>query len=640
MATPQPRDAPHPATRTVRIYYVFAAMCACAAPLVATVSPPLVAVISGIPLLASAGLAFWFARFVALNVEVVQVNNRAHDLISRGEVDAAEAMLAPLAARVSRGHLARAVSLQRGAIALHRGDPTAAARHLTAAISARSNLISRRQEQQQIASAYGLRAVAHAMLGERALAEADASAAESVDGRFPDALARARLARAILDAQSDRRAQLAENLSGFGRLYESLSARERSLVRAFERMVRASAGSVYREPAPKVADVDASGLAAWVSKIAPQAASFVGAERVASATGPWTEAPTQAGEEQRKRSAAAATTFKPKRGARLVALWVVLIGLFLAVYQLTTTQPAGTPEAAVVTELSNPVSWIGLLPAAVCALFVAMVAVAIRRGNRADRALARARHLVASGELGAAEEIYRAESKSAAAAAAAAGELGLSRLFEERSDFHAAAVEAQAGVAKAAMVKAVVSDILLPDLHAARAFALAAEGEVDESVAETAALVRDFPSYPYKTTALLRIRLAQALARKDRAAAAAVADERTMEMALLLRDEILCDLLAAWSHGAPDEERARLLSAVRASPDLGRWIDALAPGLVSDVERKVRVSAAAAVAGDAEVAHAEAAYAEAAHAEAAHAEAADEDAPADEAAAARAQRRP
>lgn len=578
----------------MRIYYVFAALCAVSAPLVAMVSPPLVAVASGIPLLASAGLAFWLARWMGLNIEIVQVNNRAHDLITRGEVDAAEAMLAPLAARVSRGHLARAVALQRGAIALHRGDPSAATAHLTAAITYRPTLLSRRQEEQQIASAHALRAVAHAMLGERALAESDASAAESADARSPDAVARARLARAILDARSDRRSELAENLSGLGRLCESLSARERSLVRAFERMVRASAGSVYREPAPKVTDAEASGLAAWVSKIAPQAASFVGAERAAVATSAWTEQATVAGEEQRKRAAAAARSFTPRRARRVVALWILLMAMFAVIYQIVSSQPAGAPEAAVAHDVLDATSWLGLLPATVCALFVGVLFAAIRRGNRADRSLARARMCVASGELSAAEEIFRAESKSKAAAAAAAGGLGLSQLFEERGDFHAAAVEAQAGIARGMAVKAAISDILLPDLHAARAFALAAGGELDESVAETNALVRIFPSYPYKTRALLRIRLAQALARRDRAAAAAVADERTMEMALFLRDEILCDLLAAWSHGAPDEERARLLSSVRASPDLARWVDALAPGLVSDVERKVRVQVLAA----------------------------------------------
>src|SRR6185436_10560116 len=137
--------------------------------------------------------------------------------------------------------------------------------------------------------------------------------------------------------------------------------------------------------------------------------------------------------------------------------------------------------------------------------------------------------LAATGETAQAITLARAAVKTRLGAQAAAAHLVLAQLLEKQGDFHAAAAEAQAGIARSNVrgVKVAVSDILLPELIAARAFSLAADGEIAESVAETDYLARSFPAFPYRARALLRIQIAQALARKDFAKAAARARTRT-----------------------------------------------------------------------------------------------------------------
>src|SRR6185436_1118599 len=98
--------------------------------------------------------------------------------------------------------------------------------------------LTRHHKATQIPSAHALRAMAHAMTGDAATAEADARTAETAETRTADAVARAALARAILHARSDRREALVDALHGLRSLKESLTPRERALVRAFERMTR------------------------------------------------------------------------------------------------------------------------------------------------------------------------------------------------------------------------------------------------------------------------------------------------------------------------------------------------------------------------------------------------------------------
>lgn len=586
-----PKPPPHPARRVARIYYGIAAACLLFGGCSVATAPTIGTAVAALAMWLLGGGALYLARYLQVGIELVQANNLAHDEILRGNVERAEAVLAPLLAKAKRGHTLRAVQIQRAAIALHRGDVEAAEALATAAIDAPGHPLSRRYEAQQIPSAHGLRALARAMRGDRAGAIADAERAEGDPHRAPDAVARARLARAMLEAKSDDTTRLAEIVRGFGRLREGLSARERGLLRAFERMTHVSRGSVYRHPAPKLAEAESAGLAAWVEKIAPRAASFV-VERplAAAAEAAVVEAPTAEGEARRKRSQAVGKTLAGRRPRVLVvlALWVVLVGLFVAIWQLLS--PSTPVEAVADPQAAEPVSLgLTLAPLAVVATFVGLFAVLLRRGRAQEKELAEARLRVAIDDVAGAEAIYRRHSKSRMVAIAAQANLGLAQIHEERGDFHAAAVEAQEGITRASAMKGVTSDILLPDLVATRAFALAAGHEVDESLAELAELDRSYPTYPYRTRAMLRARIAQALARGDRARAAAIADERTAEMALTLRDELLCDLLVAWARGGSEDEREHLARALRERPETAAWVEALAPGLAADVARGARM---------------------------------------------------
>lgn len=587
-----PKPPPHPARRVARIYYGIAVACLLFGGCSVAVGPA-AATIAGAAAMWLLGLgALYLARYIQLGIELVQANNLAHDEILRGNVDRAEAILAPLLAKAKRGHTLRAVQIQRAAIALHRGDAEAAEALATAAIDAPGHPLSRRYEAQQIPSARALRALARAMRGDPGGALSDAEAAERDPHRAPDAVARARLARAMLEAKSEDTTKLVELVRGFGRLREGLSARERGLLRAFERMTHVPRGSVYRHAAPKIAEAESAGLAAWVEKIAPRAASFV-VERPLAAAAPVAvvEAPTAEGEARRKRSQEVGKTLAKRRPRALVvlALWVVLILLFVAIWQFLSP---GSPAEVVTADPGAPEPTslgLTLAPLGLVAAFVGLFAILLRRGGAQDKELAEARLRVATDDVAGAEAIYRRHTKSRMVAIAAQANLGLAQIHEERGDFHAAAVEAQEGVTRASAMKGVTSDILLPELIATRAFALAAGHEVEESLAELAELDRGYPTYPYRTRALLRARIAQALARGDRARAAAIVDERTAEMALTLRDELLCDLLVAWARGGSEDEREHLARSLRERPETAAWIEALAPGLAADVARGTRM---------------------------------------------------
>ncbi len=593
---------PHPANRAATVYAVLGGLSALVA--VAGVSGGSLAAIPGaFVMLGMSALFFWLGRYFKTSIRVVQINNLAYDLMTRGNLEQADAMLAPVAAGLTRGSPARAVDIQRGLIALHRGDPAAAIGLLTRALGARKALLTRRHEETQIPGAHALRAVAHAMLGNEAEAEADARAAESAVTRTPDTVARAMLARGILHARADRREALVETLRGLRTFKESLTPRERALVRAFERMTRSEKRSVYREPAPVVEERSAAGLAAWVEKIAPQAASFVIDAAPAGEPEPWNERPTAEGAARlarTRRDAQKAIPHARAGGGSVVALWLILIVMFLAIWQFLS--PSGDPVGAPVDAGGDSLldTLLGVAPPVIALLFAVAVARGLRAGTKEEATLRQISLLAAAGGTAEAITLARAAARTKLGAQAAAAQLVLAQLLEKRGEFHAAAVEAQAGItrANARGVKVAVSDILLPELIAARAFSLAADGELEESIAETNDLVESYPAFPYRARALLRIRIAQSLARRDFAAAAVLARTRTPELPIAVRDEVLCDLLVLWSEGrsggdpgaTAEEERARLIAALEDDRELAAWVDALAPGLGADVARKVRLA--------------------------------------------------
>ena len=117
------------------------------------------------------------------------------------------------------------------------------------------------------------------------------------------------------------------------------------------------------------------------------------------------------------------------------------------------------------------------------------------------------------------------------------------------------------------MVRAMASDVLLPQLHAVRALALAASGKLDEANAVMSMVAADFPSFIALPGAELGVRLVRAVRGGDLEAASRIAMARTRDMPLSVRVDMLADLALAATTGVPEEEHERIgWGSSRATP--------------------------------------------------------------------------
>jgi hypothetical protein len=128
------------------------------------------------------------------------------------------------------------------------------------------------------------------------------------------------------------------------------------------------------------------------------------------------------------------------------------------------------------------------------------------------------------------------------------------------------------------------SDILLPDLTSQRAFVLAAMDRHDEAEAELASLP---PAYPFRSRALLRVRLVSHVRRGDLAAAAKLASETNLDLPLTARDELLSDGLCAAvkSDSVGAGEMPRIRRELRTVDSLRSWLSVVAPAALEAIER-------------------------------------------------------
>lgn len=515
--------------------------------------------------------------------------NAAFELLSRGRAAEAREVLDQV--RATSTHVVRAVSLQRALIALHEGDLDAALAAATAATGEATGLLTRGYERAGIASARGLIALVRAARGEPEEAEAAARAAEESEGAGPDAFARAELARNIVRAREGDHDAIARSMRERGTLMlESTLPRERALVRALRRMARARPRSVYREAQRPEDAAEPAGLSRWIATVLPEAAAYASpAAGIAEATD--RSAPPAA---KRKalatiaddRRRAASANKRPK--GRLVALWIALIVMFLAIYSLLGSAP---PEAAPEPVPDMPgVGSAVALGVVLLAVLAGVFALQLRRAvnkllavHRASLPIALRRYDEVRPEL---ERIANGRLDQAGGAALAA--LGSIALRTARfEDALRAFDRGIARITRDATIRAASSDILLPQLIASRAFTLALLQRPDDAEAELALLGDGFPSFPYAASARLRVDLACAIARRDLSRAGAVARTRTPELPLGLHEDVLADVVLALAQPtrseADQDERARVVSELDDDEELRRFVEAAMPGALAEL---------------------------------------------------------
>jgi len=547
-------------------------------------------------LFAGASLFGWGFYRLPQQGRATRLHNAALQSLLTGKDDEAVALLDDISPReLRRGGLGVSVHTQRAMIAMHSGDAAKALALTTAGLALPWSRVPwfRMHEELHRTKARALEAICHASLGHEREAESDAAVAESSIAATPDVLARASLARSIVLArQNDRRALAAHLQQTAGLMLQSLSPRERSLVRAFRRMARAQVRNVYREPARRDERLD-GGFASWVGKLAPEAEAFareaplpvaVGEARDPSDAGP----PSAVSNVRRAHDNAG----KPMR-RRMLALWVILVATFFGIWNALSPSsikryhvPAPSHEAPPDQGLPFT-TYLAIFVVAV----VAWVVLRVRTQRRQVRRLAQAELSIARGDVAGARDVLTALTRSMAHSVAAAAHLGLARLAERRARWNDALAECDAGIKKllqSSAAKAMQADLLLPELMAARAFTLAAIGRYGEANAEMTVIASDYPAYVGMGAAEFRTGLLVAVREGDLPGARRVAMTRTPSLTLTLRDDMLADVVLAASTDMTADERERIDAELSDDAELRAWIDAVAP----DLRRGARVQVA------------------------------------------------
>jgi hypothetical protein len=545
-------------------------------------------------LLAFAGVFLWYARVAGRDAWGQAYAAAAQQAITRGRFDEAEALHARIPARsMRRGTVARTVAVQRALLTLFRGSPERAIAAVAPALASGTRLFSAQVERSQMASAHAVRALARAMTGDTARATADADAAEAYAEAMPEALARARLARTMVVSRRGDMVALGTELAKDGSLMlEHTMPRERALVRALRKMAHGRGRSVYREPSKPSDGGNAPGaLASWIAAVAPEAAAYATddaarAEALEAASAPIASPDAQRAIAASRRAAAAAGQAASGRqrwvmgaiGAGLVATFVVLWQLFEPV----ASSSAHGPEA-----IAEP-GWLGFdagpMAVAVAALLAlaCLVTLQLVRLRRINLALFGAHRAAALGDRATAEALLAGAKKSSLSVYAAAASANVAHLAERRADFALCLAECDGAIARlgAARTAQLSSEQLMPPLLGLRGLALAATGRHAEAEAELASLIARHAGYMHLPLFDFRIRFVNAVRAGDLDAARALAMQRTAELPVPLRDDLLADLvLATGPRGLPTEEIERVAAELRDNAEVCAWIDAIAPGL-------------------------------------------------------------
>jgi tetratricopeptide (TPR) repeat protein len=515
----------------------------------------------------------------------VPLLNSAYAAAQQGKITEAEALLDRVELGKPIPYVRRVADLQRASLALRRGDLDAAATRLDATLARPTGVLTGRDERAHVLGARAARALVLASKGDAARARTDIAAVRESPHATGEILARAEVAEAILLEREGDRDALAAHLGGARRLLlDHTVPRERAIVRAYQRMLEAPKTSVYRQAAARGDQGrEEPALADWIARIAPSAAPFVRAANGPAGSPPRTEvARAEPGlvklAEQRMRGQ---TERKPQQRSKVAVLWVLLIILLGALWRLLTlTGGEGAPAVRDATAILTP------LVAVLMALFVVLIR---RNLGVADR-LAVALGMLARGDESTATRELAALAGGRATLVAAQAHLQLARIASRRADFEQAIRRCDEAIGRLGVqpgMRELASPILLPDLLAERAYALAAVSKHDEARAEMEVIRTSFPSYPFRASAEVRIALMERIRRDDLDGAARVADERHDDVPLPLRDETLADLarILARVDAGHEVERARIVRELRADGDLRAFVESVAPDLLARFSR-------------------------------------------------------
>ncbi len=536
--------------------------------------------VSSMPMLLLAGivpLAMVYLLVVTRRQEIGSaLAMSALDRAARGRYDEARALLDAVPANVLESYVGMMVDNQRAALALYEGKLETAVAEATKGARIGKNVGAVASIHRQ--SALSLRAVALAGLGRKEEALADVAAVRGADYRQAAFLARAALAEAVLFARD-------KDLDGLARVLREERAlllgatgpRERMIVRALSRMVAAKKVSVYREPAPK-GEQELDEHASWIAQLAPEAASYAASPRL----GARLDAPAAVDPKVVDEAAKASKAKRP--WGRVAALWALLTVLFLAIWSLLRTDDLreGPPVQAPFLGL-NAAGATLTLSFLMFGVVAAVIAFRLARGRKLTRELSEAFELRMRGKHDEAQIALTklADSKTVLVKPQAERELAV--IATSAGDFKAARHHAEAGIAATSASPAALTlsrPVLLPQLHAELAFALAAAGRGRKAEEELHRIATISPAYPYLARDTFRVRLVNLVKAGQMEAAAAMARERPVDLPLSMQEELLCDALRVYAGDElPEGERVRIELDLREDATTARFLDGVAPPL-------------------------------------------------------------
>jgi hypothetical protein len=555
--------------------------------------------IAGLPLLplgasALGAVWLWSGFVVRASWFGADALNRAWDATSRGRLVEAQTALDLASSRYQLAYIRQAIDFCLARVAFRRGDLPAALAHATAVVERRGLVLGRSYARAYRTNGRALRAVVRAAMGDVAGARDDAAHVRASPDTAPDALARAELAEAMVLERGGDRGALAEHLAAHRALLaEQTTPRERAIVRAYQRLVRAKPGSVYRKSAPRELpqSADEPASAEWIAQVAPAAAPFA---RRARATISARDAALEPADAELTRAAAARLTSRaaaaPRRHVGFVlGLWVALVGMFLAIWQVLAPGGGGAaaPDPATAAMYATYVPMV--LMAVLFMAFLGLLASRLVRARTQGRRLAAAIRRAARGERALAERDLEPLAKSPLPIIAAQAQLHLALAAERRGAFADALSLCDRGLSAAtgdATSRAVSSSYLAPELLAERALLLAATGRDAEASAEMAHVASAFPGFPLLARAERRFGVLSRVRRGDLAGAAALAGDDTCDAALPAPGDLLGEIarVLASPDGVSHEDVSAVKEALRDDPEARAWIREVAPSVLASFE--------------------------------------------------------
>ena len=528
--------------------------------------PPLA--LAGAVLVVNGAVVAFLAAHARRQCDAMFLLNPAYDLLARGELAKAEA----IASRVpsTAGSVGAAVLYLRATIAFHRADLVTAEAMTSEAIATPAHWLERDPSPPHRLLSHGLRALVRSSLGKDEEAAEDIACVRRGDDASVEAISVVAIAEMIGLAKRGEHRALARLVDDSRALVDFVPPRARVLVSAFRRMLAVTTSSAYREPGrvedtTPFADIP---LAAWTATIAPEATVFL-PETIRRST-------TTTPELAHPGSIGTSTKIPPTRGG---SVFLVAAALVLFTW-LTHTVIAGEnlfPSEAFDRAFSLALGAIaGIFMAGV--LFV-RVKRALDSFVTGQRALRRAMRKVGDGRDGEAERLLQDIERAGPPGNTAAAQLALAELAERHAKMTTALEFCDAGLAALGTspnVSAMHGDLLRPELVAERAFVLAVLGRKKEADAALVSLATEYPAFAYLTRSIFRVQLVLALGAAGTTRAHELAGERTPDLPLTWREEILADIVVALETGHPPE-RERLRRELASDAELARWIDVVLP---------------------------------------------------------------